>query len=199
MSASMNPSSTPLIANTMKRTNLSIDCIWKWVRRPLMVIPRRPESFSCWNNPMFTDDSVPEDHQLYFDGWPLAGLHPSVRAGFREWYNGPSRNLLQKLGPHEVSRRVAIVQVKPWASRRFDRRRSLPSRDLQVAIVRRAANRGALVVIGRSIRFWRDHLGYRDNVYQVKWRFSARIASNHLGINSSEFADHFEACFTSSG
>lgn len=92
-----------------------------------MTVIRSLKGVLLLNNPTYTPDSVPEDHKLKFEDWPLAGLHPSVREGFRQWYSRPLGFLIRKFGAKSVSQRVAIVQIVPWASRSFDLACVLPS------------------------------------------------------------------------
>ncbi len=147
------------------------------------------------NNPTFTNDSVRQDHQYSFDGWPLAGLHPEVRAGFRNWYNRPFGNLIEhaKGGNdhekrHTVSNRVAILQINPWASKSFDKTCSLPSRELQFKIAKEAVFRGAVVIIGRSHLIWKAALPCRcENILELRSRGNPRISAINIGINQDEF------------
>jgi hypothetical protein len=111
------------------------------------------------NNPGFDRaTSDPAEHTLAFDGWPLAGLHPDAPESLRDWYKRPFGELIRRYGAEYVSNRVAIVQLNPWASECFDSGLVLPSRDRQFELARSAARRGAVVVVGRSFRIWRDAL-----------------------------------------
>lgn len=139
------------------------------------------------NNPMYAVDSLPSDHKLKFYGWPLAGLHPSVRVSFRQWYYRPFGHLISAYGAQLVSQRVAIVQVIPWASNAFDSNCILPSRDMQVDIARQAVERGALVVTGRSAKFWRSQLGNAPNIYPTLSALNPTISPNGLGITPDAF------------
>ncbi len=139
------------------------------------------------NNPMFADDSVPSDHRLQFDGWPLAGLHPSVRPGFRQWYYRPLGHLIKTHGVQLISQWVAIVQIIPWASREFDGNCDLPSRDKQIGIARQAVERGALVVIGRSEKFWKSKLGSAPNIFTAASALNPTISPRGLGMTDEVF------------
>lgn len=140
------------------------------------------------NNPMFVaGDSDPSDHRLQFDGWPLAGLHPSVRQGFRQWYYRPLGHLIKTHGVQLISQRVAIVQIIPWASIEFDGNCNLPSRDKQVGIARQAVERGALVIIGRSEKFWKSRLGCAPNIYTAVSALNPTISPKGLGMTSDAF------------
>jgi hypothetical protein len=154
------------------------------------------------NNPTFTSDSVPEDHTYKFDGWPLAGLHPSVREKFRKWYyDGPLNYLLKvkKYPAKLVSQRVAIIQVSPWASQKFDLAFELPSRQAQVAIARQALERGAILIVGRSVKFWRSALDNPSNIYVAVPPINPRISPSQLvGFSQEDFDARFSPCFQAS-
>ena len=111
------------------------------------------------NNPGFYKGSVPEDHSLEVPGWPLAGLAPQARAGFRDWYLRPLGTLIEKYGAQLVANTVAIVQRCAWASTSFDPDLKLPSTEFQNAVALQALRRGAVVVVGRSHRYWTEVLG----------------------------------------
>jgi hypothetical protein len=107
------------------------------------------------NNPGYdAETSTPDDHRLCFDGWPLAGLHPDAPKVFRDWYRRPLGHLIDLYGAQKVSRNVSIVQINPWASAGFDLGLLLPSRAYQFDLVRHAGERGAVIVIGRSVGTW---------------------------------------------
>lgn len=132
------------------------------------------------NNPTFGPKSSPNDHLLHFDGWPLAGLHPDAPQWFRDWYKRPLGYLIDKFGPQYVSQRVAIVQINPWASKSFDLGCILPSRQQQIAYARQAVQRGAVIIIGRSISFWREQLGEAENIYVAKSRLNPTLSAGGL-------------------
>jgi len=133
------------------------------------------------NNPGYDASSVPQDHTLQFDGWPLAGLHPSVREGFRSWYSRPLGELIRIYGAQCVAQRVAIVQVNPWASMRFDSGLELPSRQWQVEIARKAIGRGAVVVVGRSAPFWQSVLGSAPNLFTARNPLNPTLTRSGVG------------------
>lgn len=139
------------------------------------------------NNPMFNTDSKPEDHRLQFQGWPLAGLHPSVRAGFRDWYSRPFGYLIKEHGSQPVAQNSAIVQIVPWASKSFDLNCRLPSRKIQVEIAKQAVKRGAVVIIGRSLRFWLSEIGNSNSIFIAKNRRNPTISPAGLGIDKTVF------------
>lgn len=121
------------------------------------------------NNPGYDPNvSKPADHELAFNGWPIAGLHPDAPELFRDWYKRPLGYLLSRYPAQHISRRVCILQLCPWASQEFDSNLVLPSREHQIALARSAAERGAIVIVGRSFSIWpqefpRVHAGHRRN------------------------------------
>ena len=139
------------------------------------------------NNPMFAANSDPLDHYLQFDGWPLAGLHPDVRQGFRQWYYRPFGHLINTYGAQLISQRVAIVQITPWASKAFDQNCILPSRDRQVDIARQAVERGALVIVGRSAKYWQSRLGIAQNIYSTVSARNPTISPKGLDMTPEVF------------
>lgn len=108
------------------------------------------------NNP--GSASSPAEHTLAFDGWPLAGLHPTAPQALRDWYMRPFGLLIRERGAQWVSQSVAIIQMSPWASEAFDSGLVLPSRTHQFELARAAARRGAVMVSGRSHQLWRTAL-----------------------------------------
>ena len=107
------------------------------------------------NNPVYTPNvSTPTDHKLEYDGWPLAGLHPDAPAAFRAWYRRPLGRLIDAYGAQNVSQRVCLLQLCPWASQSFDPALVLPSRAYQIELARSAVQRGAVVIVGRSFDAW---------------------------------------------
>ena len=130
--------------------------------------PRKARIVLLLNNPTFGPNSSEQDHKLHFEGWPLAGLHPDAPNWFRNWYKRPLGKLIEEQGWQRVSQCVAIVQINPWASESFDLNCDLPSRRHQVDIAKQAAHRGAVVIIGRSVRFWQEQLGNAKNIHVAK-------------------------------
>lgn len=117
------------------------------------------------NNPGYDPaTSTAVDHALRFDGWPIAGLHPSVPSTFRKWYDRPLGYLLTKWGHQHVSQRVCLLQLCPWASTSFDIDLILPSRSYQMSLAYDARKRGAIVIVGRSSRLWPSEWPRASNV-----------------------------------
>ena len=143
------------------------------------------------NNPTFGPNSSPKDHLLHFEGWPLAGLHPKAPCAFRDWYRRPFGFLIDKFDPQHVSQNVAIVQINPWASEEFDLNCELPSRQQQVDIVLQAVRRGAVAIIGRSVRFWQGQLGCGENIHIA--RNSRNPTLSPGGLAQEAFCDVISA------
>jgi hypothetical protein len=107
-------------------------------------------------NPVSHEDSKPSDHTLFFEGWPLAGIHDDAPSWLKEWWRPRLRSVAAVAGDdwNLVSKKVAAINLNPWASKNFDARCFLPSRAYQIKRARRAANRGALIIAVRARDFW---------------------------------------------
>jgi hypothetical protein len=137
------------------------------------------------NNPGYGyGNSVPEDHTLKIPGWPLVGLSEMARPEFRDWYKRPFGYLIDQFGALFVSNNVAIIQINPWASESFDISLVLPSRQHQVAIAKQALNRGALLIAGRSHKFWRESLG--DKIYYARNPRNPTLSEGGLPVEAFE-------------
>lgn len=55
-----------------------------------------------------------------------------------------------------MANNVAAIQLCAWASRKFDSSLRLPSREIQLELAESAVRRGALVLITRSSKLWRE-------------------------------------------
>lgn len=119
------------------------------------------------HNPGFSEDylaSSDDDHTFFRDGWPIAALHPEAGAGNRSWYLQRLGLLVSEFGAQRVSQRIALLQMNPWASRKFDERLRLPSYSLQMSLGRSALDRGAILVVGFGLRQWSRGLEVEDGV-----------------------------------
>jgi hypothetical protein len=133
------------------------------------------------NNPGFYEGSVPEDHSLVVPGWPLAGLAPQARAGFQKWYRRPLGTLIKKYGEKVVANKVAIVQRCAWASTSFDGDLKLPSTEFQNEVALQALRRGAVVVVGRSHRYWTGVLAGDSRLLYAKNPRNPTLTEGGLG------------------
>lgn len=107
-------------------------------------------------NPGFDDHSRIGDHDFQREGWPLSGLHDGAPDGMRIWWRARLKQLTDEFGLRHVANNVAAIQLCAWASRKFDSSLRLPSRKLQLELAESAACRGALVLITRSSKLWRE-------------------------------------------
>lgn len=106
------------------------------------------------SNPGFDAGSTIEDHRYYVSDWPLSGLHADAPAGLRAWWSARLRLLIEEFGAHVVSKTIACIQLTPWASEKFDESLRLPSRELHLRAAGACAQRGAVMLIMRSERYW---------------------------------------------
>lgn len=136
------------------------------------------------NNPGWSETSIPEDHTLKVPGWPIAGMSPEARPEFRSWYNRPFKQLIERFGAQTVANRVAIVQICPWASAAFDINLVLPSRAWQVSVAKQARDRGAIIVIGRSVKFWQQELGAAPNIFVARPPINPAISEKSIGAQA---------------
>ncbi|SAL17439.1 hypothetical protein AWB68_00498 [Caballeronia choica] len=113
------------------------------------------------NNPGFDATSTLDDHRFTRDGWPYASFHPDAPAGMRDYSIPRFRDLIAEFGAQQVSQRLAMLQIHPWASAALDdpKRLALPSMTLALEHARNAIHRGALVMIGRGAWHWLPALG----------------------------------------
>lgn len=105
-------------------------------------------------NPGYDEYSSLDDHKFKVEGWPLAGLHQSAPRGMREWWRPRLRTLCERYGDQYVARKVAALQINPWASTNFDATVRLPSQSKMLELAERAAERGAILLVMRAARLW---------------------------------------------
>lgn len=104
-------------------------------------------------NPGFDKTSTVSDHTFTRAGWPLAGLHPDAPDGLRTWWEARLGDLIAQFDRQTVAKRIACLQVVPWASQKFSDRR-LPSRALLLDAAAQCASRGAVIVVMRAEKLW---------------------------------------------
>lgn len=94
------------------------------------------------------------------DDYPLFLIHPDLRdAPCFKWWTAKLRFLINRFDLGQVARNVLEVQLYPYHSRAFRRRKGkLPSQDFAVAVVREAMRRDAVVVLMRSRRIWEEYV-----------------------------------------
>ncbi|SAK51803.1 hypothetical protein AWB79_01788 [Caballeronia hypogeia] len=142
------------------------------------------------NNPGFGGTSTSDDHRFQRDGWPYASLHPEAPAGMRDYSVPRFRDLIAEFGAQHVSRRLAMLQIHPWASAALDdpKQLALPSMALAVEQAKNAIARGALVLIGRGAWYWLPALRLNRGAL-----FEHRVPRNPYWNHQSVPAEIFEA------
>lgn len=144
-------------------------------------------------NPGYDDTSTLIDHSFVREGWPLSGLHPEAPKGLRDWWYLRLRHLIERVGPQAVSKRVACLQVCPWASGKFDDALTLPSLAVTLDAATRCANRGSVLLVMRAEKCWLRSEAVRNshNRHRVNsWR-SSYVSPGNLsasGWNSTLIA-----------
>lgn len=132
-------------------------------------------------NPGFDSTSTSIDHVFRCDDWPLSGLHPHAPEGLRNWWHARLRHLVEHYGAQRVSKRVAALQLTPWASEAFDSALRLPSRSLILSVANQLAARGAVLLVMRCERQWLES----DGVRASSRRFRARsVRSSYVSPNN---------------
>lgn len=137
-------------------------------------------------NPGFDGDSAPTDHSFSADGWPLPGLHSEAPTGLKKWWPQRLRQLTALVGEQAVSRKVAALQLTPWASERFDDTLRLPSRRVILEAANRLARKGVLLVVMRAERLWLEAgaVAKSENRIEVRsWRCSY-VSEGNLGVEA---------------
>jgi len=133
-------------------------------------------------NPLYHGDSNLGDHELFFEGWPLAGVHPDAPSWLRNWWQPRLRAVAAIAGEDWklVSNKVAAINLNPWASMKFDPHCALPSRAVQIGRAREAAQRGALVIAVRARQYWMPHLA-GCKVLLTRSQLCSYISPRNLG------------------
>lgn len=137
-------------------------------------------------NPGFDATTTMSDHAFSRPDWPLAGLHPGAPDGLRNWWTARLGQLISTFGRQHVARKVACLQLTPWASSGFDSALRLPSRQLLLEAATAAASRGALLIVMRGERLWLEAKGlesYPGRFRVRSWRCSY-VSEGNLGANA---------------
>jgi len=92
--------------------------------------------------------------------YPLFLIHPDLRhAPCFKWWTAKLRYLIDLFGLATVARNILELQLYPYHSRAFRRRRGrLPSQDFTVDVVRRAMERNSVIILMRSRRIWEEYV-----------------------------------------
>jgi hypothetical protein len=136
-------------------------------------------------NPVFHPQSKPGDHTLFYEGWPLAGIHPNAPEWLKKWWRPRLRYVALAVEDdwQWVSKRIAAINLNPWASERFDEDCVLPSRAGQLERAREAAKRGTVVIVVRARKIWMPALSERDVLLTRSPRCSY-ISPKNLGSSA---------------
>lgn len=120
--------------------------------------------------------------------WPFYFLDPKSRdthPGGR-WWRGKLRQLTERLPVEQVAQRLAVVEWFPYKSARFKRGCRVASQEYGFWLVRRAIDRGALIVVSRAVRLWEKSVPELQS-YARKLTLSSTqnvaVTPNNLKIN----------------
>ncbi len=145
-------------------------------------------------NPGF-DDRDPRDHaragfqallrnnyEHRPSGFPFYSLNPGFENGGRKWWEKKLKCLLNMCGRKQLARSILCIEYFPYHSRRFDgSRRSghaslkLPSQEFGFGLVRSAIDRGAVVVVMRGEKLWKESI---PKLKRYSWAFRLKNPRN---------------------
>lgn len=139
-------------------------------------------------NPGFDETSSINDHKFTVDGWPLSGLHENAPTGMRDWWSPRLRDLCKRYGDQNISKKVAALQINPWASTNFDSNLRLPSRSKMLGLAENAARRGAVIVIMRAERLWLESNCIKNypHRYSTKSKLCSYVTEGNLRAEAWE-------------
>lgn len=87
--------------------------------------------------------------------YPFLHLQPTGLTPGSKWWRQRTRELISDVGFESVARRLGCVQFAPYHSRQYaPASPRLPSQEYSFGLVRQAMDRGAEVVIMRSVNLW---------------------------------------------
>jgi hypothetical protein len=94
------------------------------------------------------------------DDYPLFLIHEKLRhAPCFRWWTAKLRYLIDIFGLAGVARSVLEVQLFPYHSREFRRRKGvIPSQEFAVRVVRRAMANDAVIILMRSRKIWEEYV-----------------------------------------
>ncbi len=92
--------------------------------------------------------------------YPLFLIHPDLHhAPCFKWWTAKLRYLIDLFDLQTVARNVLEVQLYPYHSKAFRRRKGrLPSQDFAAAVVRKAMEKNAVIIFMRSRRIWEEYV-----------------------------------------
>lgn len=123
-------------------------------------------------NPGYTDDDVrlhqhPEGKALWWgnihqslDDYPFYMLDPRIKwAPGAQWWRKALNRLIALTGGPTIARNVLCVEYFPYHSKKDPRFPDVvPSQEFSFHLVNHAIDRGALILIMRSARAWRERV-----------------------------------------
>jgi hypothetical protein len=94
------------------------------------------------------------------DDYPLFLIHPNLsHAPCFKWWSAKLRYLINIFGLQKVARSILEIQLFPYHSKEFKRRKGmLPSQSFAVQLVRRAMSNGSVIVLMRSRAIWEEYI-----------------------------------------
>jgi hypothetical protein len=131
------------------------------------------------------EDTRPDNHCISAPGYGLKNLSPDCES---DWYRKRFKTLLDRHTEDDwkwLSHRMAMVQIVPWASKRW-MNVDLPSRELMIQTVQYVAkvNPGALFVVMRQQKFWTVTLdGHAEYIVHHRPR-NSYITERNFGSKS---------------
>ena len=141
-------------------------------------------------NPSFTPNknngtsySLENDHkrnELQRE-WGIFSLQDDSNEAMRNWWRENLKQLQQEseLSWHQMSNRIAALQINAWASEQFDDSCKLESFSIMQAIAHEFAMRDVIFVVCRRYKQWSEILG-RSDMYRLNSYRRAYISKKNL-------------------
>lgn len=139
-------------------------------------------------NPGFTDDDLEWHERPRFreqsraslahaaSPYPFYLLNPELDAPGVRWWRRRLGALIKATDDIAVARSVLCVELFPYHSRKFGHSRMrFPSQEYGFDLVRTSLGRGAVIVVMRGWRFWREAVPELENYRQL---YSLRSVQN---------------------
>jgi len=129
---------------------------------PVILLNLNP-GFSEADNDFYRDHRLLEAHRKNLlhepTEYPFYFLNPGFdRTSGCLWWDNRLKQLIATAGRVNVAENVCCVEYFPYHSMHFRGGVQVPSQEYSFHLVRRAMERGALVVIMRGKRFWLDRV-----------------------------------------
>lgn len=141
-------------------------------------------------NPSFTPNkfdgtsySLESDHKRndLQRGWGIFSLQDNSNEAMRNWWRENLKQLQQESGLswHQMSNRIAALQINAWASEQFDESCKLDSFSIMQSIALEFAKRDVIFVVCRRYKQWSEILGKND-MYRLNSYRRAYITRKNL-------------------